>query len=358
LQIKKAQYDVAHQGDGPVDTTARDANTRFKLGMQQGLTGEALRTFTLTGKLPDAAGENLINAGGGQLYDPNTKTWISAPADTASGTSSLPVVSFNDTGVPDPTQQDAFLQSLDPSTAALVKGVANYQLDPTKVTTLRGDQRQKFIGLVQQYDPTFDMSQYGARAQAKKAYTTGPQGQTITSANTVIGHLANLAADAQKLGNGDFAPLNAVVNAGKNAMSNADLAKFNSDKMAVASELAKFFKGTGATDLTTTQEWQSIFDQNAGQGALKSVVQNVIGNLMKSRLDEMRSQYTAAMGKPADFKFITPETEKVLEKLGIKASDLDPAITPAPDGDKPPPSYDGDPSLWKYMTPEERKLWQ
>jgi hypothetical protein len=271
----------------------------------------------------------LINAGSGSIYDPNTQTWISEPTSTASGAGQAAPVTFTDAGVPNPDEQAAFLKSLDPDTAALVKGIADYQLDPTKTTSMRSDQRQKMIALVQQYDPTFDMSQYGARAQAKKAYTTGQQGQTITSANTVIGHLANLADDASKLGNGDFMPLNAVSNAVKGAFSNADLSKFNSDKKAVASELAKFFKGTGATDLTTTEEWQGIFDQNTGPGALKAVVQNVVANLMKSRLDEMRSQYTAAMGKPADFKFITPETESVLKKLGLKASDLDPGASDA-----------------------------
>lgn len=30
----------------------------------------------------------------------------------------------------------------------------------------------------------------------------------------------------------------------------------------------------------------------------------------------------------------------------------------APSGEAPPSTYDGDPKLWQYMTPEQRKLWQ
>jgi len=37
------------------------------------------RNFILTGNIPGASGQGLINAGGGQIYDPVSKSWISAP---------------------------------------------------------------------------------------------------------------------------------------------------------------------------------------------------------------------------------------------------------------------------------------
>lgn len=55
LQLKKAQFEVAHQGDAPRNTLMDSANTRGKLGWDNGLRGAALRRFVLTGDLPDEA---------------------------------------------------------------------------------------------------------------------------------------------------------------------------------------------------------------------------------------------------------------------------------------------------------------
>jgi len=264
----------------------------------------------------------LINSGNGQIYDPNTKTWLSPPNEGPAGIDQ-PVVSFGADGLPDPQAQDAFLKSIpDPKYAAVVKKVANYEFDPTKITTLRGDQRLQLIKDAAAYDPTFDGTQFGVRQKVRNAYTVGMQGQTITSANTVIGHLAAFNEKVKKLGNGDFVPLNQVGNLIKQGTSDPTLALLMTDRQAVASELAKFFKGTGATDLTTTEEWLKRLDPNMGSTAMQANVKEIIENLMKSRLDEMGSQYSAAMGKPYNFAFLSPETAKVLTNLGIDPSEL------------------------------------
>ncbi len=249
-----------------------------------------------------------------------------APAGSADP-ANLPIVQVDEKGKPDPAQQQDFLSQLNPQDAALVKQITNYQAPVEKVTSLRGGERERISALAAQYDPTFDMTQYTARARARVAYTTGQQGQTITSANTVIGHLNNLAKDADKLGNSDWTAWNGLSNWAKKQSSNKELATFESDRTAVASELAKFFKGTGATDMTTTEEWLRQFDANTGSGATRAVVTNIISNLMKSRLDEMASQYHAIMGRPVDFAFLSPETVKVLtDDMHIDPSTLDPTI--------------------------------
>lgn len=269
-------------------------------GLQPGQPGYA--NFILTGRIPQAVADSVGNQIG----------------------TNMPAVELGADGRPDPTQQSQFFSALPPDQASLIKQVINYQIDPLRSTSVRGNERQQLVTLAGMADPTYDQTQFNARAAARKAYTTGQQGQTITSANTVIGHLANLDGDIEKLNNSNFAPLNAALNAGKGALSDPNLAVFNTNRQAVASELAKFFKGTGATDLTTTQEWLARLDPNMGPDALHQTVQDIVGNLMKSRLDEMRSQYGAALGKPADFKFITPETATALKKLGVDPSSLDP----------------------------------
>lgn len=263
----------------------------------------------------------------GEIYDPNNKTWIAPPSNDRGGSGG--VVPLGENGQADPAAQDAFLKSFaDPQYANIVKKVANYELDPTKITSLRGgtaatdSQRLQLIKDAAAYDPTFDGTQFGVRAATKKAYTIGTQGQTITSANTVIGHLSDLADRVAKLNNSDFVPFNQIGNLARQTTSNPDLALMMTDRQAVASELAKFFKGTGATDLTTTQEWLQRLDPSMGGNAMQSVIQDIVGNLMKSRLDEMKSQYQAAVGKPYDFAFISPKTASVLKKMNINLSDI------------------------------------
>lgn len=259
-------------------------------------------------------------------YDAQGNVVATNTPSGTSDTSNLPIVQVDARGKPDPAMQEDFLKQLSPQDASLVKQITDYKAPLEKVSQLRGGERSRLAALAAQYDPTFDMTLYNARARARIAYSTGQQGQTITSANTVIGHLNNLANDADKLGNTDLTAWNSMSNWVKSQASNKELATFMSDRKAVASELAKFFKGTGATDMTTTEEWLQQFDANTGAGAQRAVVNNIISNLMKSRLDEMASQFNAVMGRPEDFSFLSPETVKVLTDMGIDPSKLDPTV--------------------------------
>lgn len=247
--------------------------------------------------------------------------------DPAADLTDLPTVQLDEKGVPDPGQQKAFLSSLGTDEASLVEKIANYEMDITKVTSLKGGQRSQIAALVAQYDPTFDMNQYTTRARTKIAYSTGQQGQTIAAANTSIGHLGALYDDFTTMNNGGFVPGTIAANAWKSTMSDENLAKLKTNKQAVAGELAKFFKGSGASDMTTSQEWLAKFDENMGTDAAHAVITDVVEKLMKSRLDEMESQYKATMGRPADFRFLSPETNAVLEKMGIDGTKLDPNAT-------------------------------
>jgi hypothetical protein len=75
-QMLSAYLQQKMKGVGP---TAFDQ--RAEAAKQYGLdpsTPEG-RNFILTGNIPGSSGQGLINAGQGQIYDPTTKTWISAP---------------------------------------------------------------------------------------------------------------------------------------------------------------------------------------------------------------------------------------------------------------------------------------
>ena len=251
---------------------------------------------------------------------------------------SVPTVPLTDAGKPDSAAQDAFLQALPPATAALVKSVANYQMDISKVTSLRSDQRQQLAQLVTQYDPTFDMTQYAARAAMRKSVTSGTYSQAINSANLVIQHLDALKNTVDGLGNTQFQPINAAKNAFAAQTGSTAIKQFNTTADAAASELAKVFKGTGVASEEEIKNWRSNLNVNDSPQQITAAIDTAVTQLLKSRLDTIATQYQAAMGKPADFTFLTPHSIHVLQDLGVDPSQLDPSTAAAGAGGSVAPS--------------------
>jgi hypothetical protein len=100
----------------------------------------------------------------------------------------------------------------------------------------------------------------------------------------------------------------------------------------VAAEAAKVFKGSGASDLHSIQEWENNFNENSSPEQIKAASQLLVNDLLKSRIDTIRNQYHAAMGRPAEFTFLTPHSREVLQSLGVDPSEMDTgaASNPAP----------------------------
>lgn len=242
-------------------------------------------------------------------------------------TQSTPTVSFTDAGVPDPTQQADFLKSLDPQYANIVKGVANYELDPTRITSMRGDQRQKLIEAAKAYDPSFDMSQFPARSAMRKSITSGTYSQTLNSANLVIQHLDELKKAGEALNNkgGLGTLLNAPSNALKGMTGDPTITRFDEAKQAVGAELAKVFKGSGVSDVGSIEEWKNTFNNANAPEQLQQAISTAV-TLLKSRIDTIQNQYQSAMGKPANFAYLTPHSKQVLTDLGIDPSALDSTV--------------------------------
>lgn len=244
----------------------------------------------------------------------------------------LPMVETDTQGAPDAKQQQDFLAQLDPGTARLVQDIADYKMDISKVTSLRGNERRQVAQLVGQYDPSFDMTQYGARAAMRKSITSGSYSQALNSSNLVIQHLDALSKAVDDLHNTGIQPWNAASNALKNASGDPAITKFNTIADAAASELAKVFKGTGATDLASVEEWRRNLSANASPDQIHAAIDTAVGDLLKSRIDTINTQYQSAMGKPAKFTFLTPHSRQVLQDLGLDPTALDPTATPPASG--------------------------
>jgi hypothetical protein len=130
-----------------------------------------------------------------------------------------------------------------------------------------------------------------------KAFTSGAPATNINYFNTATDHLKLLGEAAKALNNGDTQLFNRIANSFAAATGDPAPIDFDTVKGAVAGELSKTFKGTGATD----QEIQSInttinssFSPRQITGAI-----DYYTRLMNGKLDALKAQYAAAKrGEP------------------------------------------------------------
>ncbi len=174
------------------------------------------------------------------------------------GIPGLPTVNMTGENKPDSAQQEAFLASLPPDVATLVKGIANYQLNlstsPQKLYKgTSGLTQSQMAALVLQYDPTFSQSQFATRQAYMKNLQSGQIYQGIVAGNKAINHLASFAEDVSNLQNiYPFSGLNKASQVARAPFSGklqTTMKEANTEANGVKDELAKFFKGTGASDV-------------------------------------------------------------------------------------------------------------
>lgn len=229
----------------------------------------------------------------------------------------LPTVPMTATGAPDPTTQQQFLSSLPKEIATLVKGLADYQINPNSFTTrnYKGAAnltKSQILNLVMQYDPTYSEAQYAARASLQTNFASGKYSQNVNALNTAIGHLNDLATNFASLGNSGFTPFNWVKNTAAQTFGSGSITSAATNIQASVGELATVFKGSGATD----QEISNLgtIGPNSSPAQAKSFIQTSI-NLLASRLQALTDTYTSGMGKPPATSFLSQTNVDRLEAL-------------------------------------------
>lgn len=182
------------------------------------------------------------------------------------------------------------------------------------MTSLRNNERQIVTEMASQVDPTYDSSQFSAKQASMKYFQGGGKGgQTINSLNTAIGHLYTLKQIGDQLGNGNFTPANAFKNDISTKFGSAKANNFNTVANAVAGEMSNVFKNSGATD-DEIQSWRKTLDASMSPAQLQGAIDEMI-TLMSSRLQALQGQYENGMGKPANYSFLTPESQAILQSL-------------------------------------------
>lgn len=209
------------------------------------------------------------------------------------------------------------LAQLPPAMRELVKKIANYEVDITKVASLRGkeSERAKLAAIVSQYDPTWDMTQYNSRAAVRKDFTSGNASRNIRSLNTAVKHMEALERSMKALDNTRIPAANMVGNFVSRQSGNQEVDNFESALTAVTDELATLFKGTAGTD-EQIKHWRRSMHANMSPEQQRGQMEMLL-ELLGGRLSALESQWESNMGKPKDFQILSPQSQKILERMGI-----------------------------------------
>lgn len=242
-----------------------------------------------------------------EAFDEKYKTFTSGMGGAGANAGGVTTsASLTSSGSPDPASQAAVLaqiaQQYGPMTATAIKGLANYSINPAdwKPGSAHGLTRDQAVSLAQMYDPTYSDANFAARASYIKGLAStgqGTVGGAINSANKAINHLTAFVTSMAALPNGGSSKLNAVDNAlTLNQGVRQTLGTAKTEGLGVADELAKFFKGTGSTDVASIDDWKSQLSTSASPADVKGLTQGAI-TLLAGQLDTLSEQYQTTMGK-------------------------------------------------------------
>jgi len=219
----------------------------------------------------------------------------------------LPVVGTDiATGTPNQTDQETFLASLPQAQQPLIKGLANYEVDPSTFSTSArqsqgGLTRAQAISLAKQYDPTFNEAQYSSRKSFLKTWNAGNNPRIPL--NTAIKHLGELKKAGDEItqmtsAGGIFSKTyNSVQGWIMDHKNDPRALRFNETAEKVADELAKAYKGGTASASDVGQEKERILLSLTNSKPSKDAVVETATNLIGDLVDTYNQQYQASMGK-------------------------------------------------------------
>jgi hypothetical protein len=211
--------------------------------------------------------------------------------------------------------------------SAAEKAIAHYMLPPISPRSMQTPSGKAMMDRILTENPDYDASKFSVRADIRKKYTTGPQGQQIASINTAVEHLDLLQAAADSLKNGEFKPGNALFNRVKDTFGSSAPTTFDAIKEKVDKELdAVASKGVPTVSGAASQK--EIGGKASSPEAIKAYIDTSI-KLMGSSLESLVTPYKREMGDKDPFNPLTPGAQDVLTKRGFDATTLRQQTQPA-----------------------------
>lgn len=228
-----------------------------------------------------------------------------------------------------PEGQDAYLQSMSPENAILVKKIASGEADLDSIS-LRNDQRRSVLAAAAKYDNTFNPSDYKVRFQARKNFTSGKYSQAINSMNTLIGHMGELEKAYKEAGFvGGIPVVTGAINKGNLLVDKlgggSKKTRINTALTAVTGEMASVFKATGATDVEI-KHWEKSIEEAPSPEQQQAILKTAV-DLLTSRLEALNQTYKQSFGKDYNFQTLGSKAKKFLAEHGASVPSGDSEIS-------------------------------
>ncbi len=213
----------------------------------------------------------------------------------------------------------AALQKSQPGLAAraqaIIEGRAPY---PTSSRINSEDMLLK--KLVPLIDPTFETGNSGARIKVRNEFTAGGQNTPagmITSGNTAIQHLGELARASEKIGGVNNAwiatgPLNKANAAIEGMKNNPDLVEYNNALGRFAEEATKFYRGIGGNESDIKRALEDLGPGQSPEARMRAI--RAQAELMHSKINALQDRWHQGMGPlVGDFNIVHPESQTALD---------------------------------------------
>lgn len=249
----------------------------------------------------------------GIVADPYTGTRMSinGPQPGANGVPATPgnaLFKFDRTpGLAPDAVDTTLLQSLPPQMQSMVSMWREGRMPVPTSSALKDPRIQQQLALTHTIDPSFDATNYVARATAARDFAPqGKTGQSIIANNTLLQHIAHgrdLAANLPTniLGDRDNPALNMAANAyANNAAANGPgakaLAAFKLQRHLIAEETARIVKG-GVASEAEVKNIEDTMDPSMSPTQLQGVFDQMVEDA-QNRVESQKQQYANTMRMP------------------------------------------------------------
>lgn len=214
----------------------------------------------------------------------------------------------------EPLMGEAFLKTIDPGDAIMVRRIVQGTADPKNIQA-RGGERTKFMRWASLYDPEFNEADFNTGKNTERAFTTGVEGRKVRSFNVALEHLDSLKKAAEALKNGDMKKYNEIANWWGDQTGKPAPATFGALAQIVGAEVTGAVVAGGG-GVTERREMEKHFSTSASPEQYLGV-HNGLKDLMGGQLKGLYQQYTAGQGKRNFNDFLTSGGKGAASDLGV-----------------------------------------
>jgi hypothetical protein len=234
-----------------------------------------------------------------------------------------------------------YLKTLSQSDQNMVKALSEGRLAFPQGAALRAPFWQEKLSQVAQFDPTFDATDFNARAKGRANAISGKLGQSNNALNTALGHAGTLyeqIGGTASHGGFPFATtVNAVQNAYEKGRGEAGITNFTDTASKLADEMEAVYRNGGGAEQGVVRQLKNL-DPNMSLEQKQGVIKNAM-ELLASKMAANISQYNfGTMGGKPHWEMLDPHSQQVLDKYAPDIRDKYFAVPAASPNGPPPPN--------------------